>query len=232
VKVRGRDDARPAKPVGRLADDHPSRGDGPERDVDRRARGGVLGHPSTSRGAGDTSVTGRRTACRATTRPHGDRPGCVTSTCCCSARPGSPDGSSPASSRAGRRDAPRWGIAGRDVRPLERLPRSSRSAGGRARRRHRPGRLAAWPHRTRVLATTVGPYARLGVDVARACAEHGTHYADITGEEGFVRTLERDVDPIARRTGPPWSSAAASTRSRTTSVCASPCRTSPTTRTS
>jgi hypothetical protein len=50
-----------------------------------------------------------------------------------------------------------------------------------------------------VLATTVGPYARLGVDVARACAEHGTHYADITGEEGFVRTLEREVDPVAHR---------------------------------
>jgi short subunit dehydrogenase-like uncharacterized protein len=61
--------------------------------------------------------------------------------------------------------------------------------------------LAAAARRTRVLATTVGPYARLGVPVARACAEAGTHYADITGEEGYVRTLERDVDAIAHRTG-------------------------------
>jgi len=64
-----------------------------------------------------------------------------------------------------------------------------------------PAALAAAVRRTRVLATTVGPYARLGVAVARACADAGTHYADITGEEDFVRTLERDVDAIARRTG-------------------------------
>ena len=96
----------------------------------------------------------------------------------------------------------RWGIAGRDVTTLERV------------RDELPGSpevvrvdvtdsasLAAMAARTRVVATTVGPYARLGVDVARACAEHGTHYADITGEEAFVRTLERDIDPLARASG-------------------------------
>ena len=45
-------------------------------------------------------------------------------------------------------------------------------------------RLAA---QTRVLATTVGPYARHGLPVVRACAAHGTHYADLTGETLFVR---------------------------------------------
>ncbi len=96
----------------------------------------------------------------------------------------------------------RWGIAGRDTARLEQLA---------ARLPERPAvvhvdvtdpaSLEAMARSTRVLATTVGPYARLGVDVARACAEHGTHYADITGEEGFVRTLERDIDPIARANG-------------------------------
>jgi len=96
----------------------------------------------------------------------------------------------------------RWGIAGRDVEALERLaaalparPQVVRTDVTDA------ASLAHMAATTRVLATTVGPYARLGVDVARACAEHGTHYADITGEEGFVRTLERDVDPIARANG-------------------------------
>jgi len=55
--------------------------------------------------------------------------------------------------------------------------------------------------RTRVLATTVGPFAKLGFEVARACAEAGTHYADITGEEGYVRRLERELDVTARTSG-------------------------------
>ena len=40
---------------------------------------------------------------------------------------------------------------------------------------------------TRVLATTVGPYARYGMPVVEACAQAGTHYADLTGEVLFVR---------------------------------------------
>jgi short subunit dehydrogenase-like uncharacterized protein len=96
----------------------------------------------------------------------------------------------------------RWGVAGRDTSRLEQLARSLPSIPEVVRVDVTdPGSLAAMAQRTRVLATTVGPYARLGVDVARACAEHGTHYADITGEEGFVRTLEREVDPVARANG-------------------------------
>ncbi|MDA3023451.1 MAG: saccharopine dehydrogenase NADP-binding domain-containing protein, partial [Actinomycetota bacterium] len=96
----------------------------------------------------------------------------------------------------------RWGIAGRDLAGLEHL--AAALPGGPAVVHvdvTDPDSLARMASSTRVLATTVGPYARLGVDVAHACAEHGTHYADITGEEAFVRTLERDVDPIARATG-------------------------------
>ena len=96
----------------------------------------------------------------------------------------------------------RWGIAGRDVRRLEQLADSSPSAPEIvAVDVTDPAALDAMAARTRVLATTVGPFAKLGVDVARACATHGTHYADITGEEGFVRTLEAEVDTVARRTG-------------------------------
>ncbi len=40
---------------------------------------------------------------------------------------------------------------------------------------------------TTVVATTVGPYARYGHDLAEACADAGTHYADLTGEVLFVR---------------------------------------------
>ena len=96
----------------------------------------------------------------------------------------------------------RWGVAGRDGEALERIAAPLASAPTRIRADVTdPRSLAALAARTRVLATTVGPYVRLGRDVARACAEHGTHYADISGEEEHVRGLERDVDALARRTG-------------------------------
>ncbi len=37
------------------------------------------------------------------------------------------------------------------------------------------------------VATTVGPYLRYGQPLVAACAEAGTHYADLTGELPFVR---------------------------------------------
>lgn len=42
------------------------------------------------------------------------------------------------------------------------------------------------PH-TKVICTTVGPYAKLGRLLASMCAEHGTHYCDLTGEPPFMR---------------------------------------------
>lgn len=42
---------------------------------------------------------------------------------------------------------------------------------------------------TRVIASTAGPYARLGSLLVAACARHGTHYCDITGETVWVRGL-------------------------------------------
>lgn len=38
-----------------------------------------------------------------------------------------------------------------------------------------------------VIATTVGPYRRLGLPLVQACARAGTHYADLTGEVLFIR---------------------------------------------
>ncbi|WP_404393325.1 saccharopine dehydrogenase family protein [Humibacillus xanthopallidus] len=55
--------------------------------------------------------------------------------------------------------------------------------------------------RTTVLASTVGPYAAYGKEVVRACAEEGTHYADLTGEVLFVRWSLDEVDTRARETG-------------------------------
>ncbi|KRE40380.1 saccharopine dehydrogenase family protein [Knoellia sp. Soil729] len=55
--------------------------------------------------------------------------------------------------------------------------------------------------RTRVVVTTVGPYAKLGMPLASACAAAGTHYADLTGEVLFVRDSIEANHAEAERTG-------------------------------
>ena len=64
-----------------------------------------------------------------------------------------------------------------------------------------PPALDAIAGQTRVVATTVGPYARYGMPVVEACARAGTHYADLTGEVLFVRDAIDRVDALARETG-------------------------------
>jgi short subunit dehydrogenase-like uncharacterized protein len=61
--------------------------------------------------------------------------------------------------------------------------------------------LTALAEATRVLVTTVGPYARYGLPVVEACARAGTHYADLTGEALFVREAIDSVDAVARESG-------------------------------
>ncbi|WP_372734578.1 trans-acting enoyl reductase family protein [Nocardioides sp.] len=46
--------------------------------------------------------------------------------------------------------------------------------------------LAAVAARTRVVATTVGPYLQFGEPLVAACAAAGTDYVDLTGEPEFV----------------------------------------------
>ena len=64
-----------------------------------------------------------------------------------------------------------------------------------------PAQVADLARSTRVVVTTVGPYARYGLPLARACAEAGTHYADLTGEVLFVREVADTAHDVAVRTG-------------------------------
>lgn len=52
-----------------------------------------------------------------------------------------------------------------------------------------------------VIATTVGPYRRLGLPLAQACAEAGTDYADLTGETLFVADTIGSCHQAAVRSG-------------------------------
>ncbi len=64
-----------------------------------------------------------------------------------------------------------------------------------------PKSAEALARSARVVATTVGPYRRLGMPLVQACAEAGTDYADLTGEVLFIReTIDRFHD-VASSTG-------------------------------
>jgi short subunit dehydrogenase-like uncharacterized protein len=61
--------------------------------------------------------------------------------------------------------------------------------------------LAALAARTRVVATTAGPYALFGSDLVAACVAHGTHYCDLAGEVQWIRKMIDQYHEPARKTG-------------------------------
>lgn len=99
----------------------------------------------------------------------------------------------------------RIALAGRSLTRLQRL---SRELPEDARRwpllqvdTTDPEACAGLAARTRVVATTVGPYLRLGGPLATACAEAGTHYADLTGETMFVHRSIAANHEVAKASG-------------------------------
>jgi short subunit dehydrogenase-like uncharacterized protein len=61
--------------------------------------------------------------------------------------------------------------------------------------------MAGLARRTRVVVTTVGPYAKYGRTLVAACADAGTHYADLTGEILFHREVVDAHQARATATG-------------------------------
>jgi len=55
--------------------------------------------------------------------------------------------------------------------------------------------------RTRVVATTVGPFAKYGTPLVRQCIANGTDYCDITGEASWVRVLVEQYQAQAAEAG-------------------------------
>lgn len=102
-------------------------------------------------------------------------------------------------------DGARIALAGRSRERLE------------AVRDELPGVAARWPvlvaesddeaaltelaQSARVVVTTVGPYARYGMPLVRACAAAGTHYADLTGEVLFMRRSIEAAHGVAQASG-------------------------------
>lgn len=61
--------------------------------------------------------------------------------------------------------------------------------------------LEALVKRTRVVCTTVGPYARYGNELVAACARAGTDYVDLTGEVQWMRRMIDAHHEQARSSG-------------------------------
>lgn len=99
----------------------------------------------------------------------------------------------------------RIALAGRSASRVEavrdQLPGAARDWPVRTADSGEPTALAELAASTRVLATTVGPYARYGLPVVEACARAGTHYADLTGEVVFVREAIDSYHAVATETG-------------------------------
>jgi short subunit dehydrogenase-like uncharacterized protein len=54
---------------------------------------------------------------------------------------------------------------------------------------------------TRVVVSTVGPYALYGEPLLKACAEFGTDYCDLSGEVQWIRRMLQRYEVTARKSG-------------------------------
>jgi short subunit dehydrogenase-like uncharacterized protein len=92
---------------------------------------------------------------------------------------------------AGLKPTLRWGLAGRNRDKLE----EERAQLGLGELPilvadcHDDAAVGAIARRTRVVCSTVGPYARYGSPLVAACADAGTSYCDLTGETDWVRAM-------------------------------------------
>ena len=83
-----------------------------------------------------------------------------------------------------------WAVAGRNQAKLQdvikALPSDLREPDIILADASDPSSLAAMCEKTKVVITTVGPYALYGEDLLSACVQANTSYCDITGEPAFV----------------------------------------------
>ncbi len=99
----------------------------------------------------------------------------------------------------------RWAIAGRSDQKLNHL---QQSLGENATRLQTipinvtdEQQVRELCTQTKVIITTVGPYALYGETLVKACAETGTDYCDLTGEVQWVRQMLDKYEAIAQQSG-------------------------------
>lgn len=99
----------------------------------------------------------------------------------------------------------RWALAGRSAAKLETLKQEMGPAAAAVpvvmADAADPAPLEALCARTRVVVSTVGPYALYGSPLVEVCARSGTDYCDLTGEVQWIERMIRQHEATARQTG-------------------------------
>jgi len=102
----------------------------------------------------------------------------------------------------------KWAIAGRSISKLEAVKKALVAINEEMKSLelvvgnsldHKE--MCAIAAQSRLVMSTVGPFARYGTPLVSACARYGTHYCDITGEVDWVRHVVHKLDKCARSTG-------------------------------
>jgi len=99
----------------------------------------------------------------------------------------------------------RWALAGRSEKKLEEI----RTGLGKEAAAlpliiadsHDRSSLDSLAQRTRVICTTVGPYALHGSELVAACCAHGTDYCDLSGEVPWMRRMIDQHADAAKKSG-------------------------------
>jgi len=98
-----------------------------------------------------------------------------------------------------------WAIAGRDASKLDalktRLGEQARDLPVLLANAASEDELKALCAQTRVVVSTVGPYALYGSPLVKVCAQSGTDYCDLTGEVQWIARMIEQHEETARETG-------------------------------
>lgn len=99
----------------------------------------------------------------------------------------------------------RWAIAGRSATKLAELKAGLGDAASELpvllAEAHDEASLQALCAQTRVVVSTVGPYALYGSALVKVCAESGTDYCDLTGEPQWIARMLSQHEAAAQRSG-------------------------------
>lgn len=99
----------------------------------------------------------------------------------------------------------RWALAGRNQAKLEEVRAGlGENAAGLpliTADSHDRASLDSLVQKTRVVCTTVGPYALHGSELVAACCEHGTDYCDLSGEVPWMRNMIDRYAEAAEKSG-------------------------------
>lgn len=125
--------------------------------------------------------------------------------------------------RHGADEGLRWALAGRSEAKLAQV-RATLGAGAESlplivADAQDAAAMTNLCQQTRVVVSTVGPYALYGNALVAACAQTGTDYCDLTGEVQWIHRMIAEHEAAAKNRGHASFTAAALTRFRPTWAC-------------